>query len=145
MVQTELLEYAQAAVGWLVKGGAAYFAALLGAQAFIKGSLFRERIRDQLGLELVVAQEAIRLGMDPLSVRANLSNYNTSHIGRKWGLKAELHISAGFGASRGRVRHELYHKLRDFNRKEPLSTLDPRHLFLEEPRATIYGCFGIRL
>jgi hypothetical protein len=138
MTPDEFVGYVIEGVKWLAIGGGSHLGLLLGCQ-ICDLSLFHKKIKSQEELEKVVAEEAIKLGLDHSKIDAKL--YDGKITGaRKNGDECNLRI-AREDSTRNVVRHELYHLLKDCDRRNPTFCY---YWFVAEPRATLYGTFGIK-
>lgn len=135
----EIFEYVTEGMKWLAIGGGSYLSALAGSQAIFQTALFRKRIQSQEELDAIVDEEARKLNLDPAKIDAKYNG--ETDCARKNGERYDLHLEGDWNSTRQTVKHELYHILKDCDR--PNSAL--RYLFIEEPRATLYGCFNIRI
>ncbi len=135
-----------------------YTVLLAGAQAF--QDLASEKITSQDQLDRVGDEEAEKLGMDKRTLVAKFyavgdENYNRINGARCFveDFDFEEHttpikvveIKEGWGASRGAVRHELYHLKNHLPRRKNPITRFLRGFFYEEPTATLYAIKGINL
>ena len=126
-------------IKWSAISGGGYFGILLGCQIFC-GWPFRKKIESRKELETVLQEEAEKLGLDLSSIDLD---YSKKNIGcKKNGERYTLYLEDSWLFTRNVIKHEFYHILKDCDKGNP--TLF-RYLFLAEPRATLYGLFGIRL
>ncbi len=112
-----------------------YFGALFASQALLHTPLAGRRITTPRELEEVTSQEAKRLGLDPLVCRPYFSKDAT--YAEPDGSRHSIVVSKS-SARRQNIRHELSHVKHDDGAHGSLL----RYLFLEEPRATLYGYLG---
>ncbi len=137
MDPNKIFEYVTEGMKLAAIGGGSYVGALLGIN-LIHG--FSQRIRSQEELEMVVDEEATKLGLDPSKIDAT---YNGKTDGaRKNRGRYDLHLIGDWLSTRAAVRHELYHILKDCDKGKPTLI---SYLFLEEPRALMYGSFKLKL
>jgi hypothetical protein len=137
----EILHYIQESVGWLCIGGALHMGSL-GIPKLILAP-FSQRILSQQNLDEVVFEESMKLGLNNKNIKGVFTQENDCAVRSGNQYFIELNNSY-FHSRRSTVRHELYHILKDSNRKKKLPRLID-YLFIAEPRATLYGTFGIRL
>jgi len=139
MDPNEVFEYVTEGMKWLAIGGGSYLAAMIGTEVF-STTLFHKKIESQEQLDLIVDEEARKLGLDPLKID---TKYNGETDGsRKNGERYDLHLKGDSFSTRSTVRHELYHILRDCDRGDPKLL---NYLFVAEPRAKLYELTGIKL
>ena len=142
MEKTQKLNYVGKGVIGFIGGLFIYVNALLCLQIIDDIPIFsNKKIESQKQLETVVKKEALKLGLDTSRIEAK---YNAKHTSvSKNGEKYDLGMTR-VNATRDNVKHELYHVKRDFNKPENKSNF-VYYLFVQEPRATLYGAFGIKL
>ena len=141
MDPNEIFEYVTEGMKWLAVGGGSYLGALVGSQAFFQTALFRKKIQSQEELDVIVDEEARKLNLDPTLIDAKYNG--ESAFVSKNGERYDLHLTGNWTSTRQTVKHELYHILKDCSKGRE-ATL-PYYLFIAEPRATLYGCFNIRI
>ncbi|MGY4884782.1 MAG: hypothetical protein ACP5NZ_04360 [Nanobdellota archaeon] len=127
-----------------VGGFALYFFTLTGVQELTTLSLFREKIKTQSELERVGKEEAERLGLGNYDVKYIYDDKETSMRKKRDTGKYELGMTKRL-ATRKNVKHELYHLLKDVEGEKNSKPNFVRYFFIQEPRATLYGTFGIKL
>jgi hypothetical protein len=132
---------AKAVVGF-VSGLSLYMFTLLGVQGLTNLSLFHEKIKSQKELEIVVKEEAEKLGLGNYKIKIIYDDKETSM--RKKEGKYELGVTKTL-ATRKNVKHELYHLLKDVDGEKNSHPDFVRYFFIQEPRATLYGIFGIKI
>jgi hypothetical protein len=147
----DILEYAVEGIKWLAIGGGAYFGTLAGCQI----STFtphQEEIKSQEELEKVVKEKAEKLGLDSSKIYPIYYGYYNKTGILKEGERYEMHFVAdGFTRTEGVIDHELCHYANgDCDRAKDYYDRTGRSNFLhswliEEPRATLYGTFGIKI
>ena len=132
-----------------------YTALMIGAQLI--GSLASEKIKSQEHLDKIVEEEAKKLDMDPsLVVGIFYSSDDKRILGARCyeeDFDFEEHtipmkvveIQQGWDASRGTVKHELYHLKKHFPLPENKALRFLRAFFYEEPTATLYSITGVEL
>ena len=138
MDPNEVFEYLTRGIELLAIGSLIYTGGLLGLAI---AHVFSQRINSQDELEERVTEEALKLGLDPLSIKAK---YNGVVNGvRKNGEYYDLHLTGDnlLCTNRAGVRHELYH----VHRGDMEHSSFFRYFFLEEPRALLYGSLKIKL
>jgi|SRR3989338_10901740 len=146
MDPNEISEYAREGMKWLILGGGSYIGALLVCQVYDCWP-FQRKIESQEELNVVVQEEAEKLGLDSSKIDA-IYNGITNGV-RKNEERWELQLEGAWHSTRNAIRHELYHiakghcENRLINKNRLLDVLD--YLFREEPQATLYGTFGIKL
>jgi hypothetical protein len=139
MDPNEIFEYINESIKWLVIAGGSYLGALFCTQLIFQTTLFRRKIHSQTELEEIVGIEAKKLGLDTTSINAR---FDVEGYVKKDGKKHELCIRLGVSGTDATVRHELYHI---FKKDTDYDLTILRYFLLAEPRATLYGCFGIKL
>jgi len=146
----EIGNYIGETLKWSTLAGIGYILSLM-ALAYPSYSPFQKSINSLKELESVVTEEANKLKLDPKKIRI-IEERDACWINScKEGY--ELSIEVGSRAcTRKTVRHELYHAYRDaaslkkFEGASLLrSTLNFQYLFVAEPRAILYGTFGIKI
>ena len=142
MNPSDIFEYANEGMKWLVLGGGTYMvslATLIGSTGVC--ATFSQKIKTQEELVSIVNEEAKRLGVDKSIVSTLHDELEACSGKREDDSLYVLHVG-GFLAKRNVVRHELYHIYKgDCDKKYNLL----RYLFIEEPRAILYDTFGIKL
>lgn len=104
----------------------------------------RNRIKSKDELDKIVSEESDRLGLDSSRIKTRYLNLSDGHflgyISGDDSDNIELSMPKKFGCTRSTVKHELAHVAnKDFNH----GIL--HYLFVGEPRATLYGTFGIKV
>ena len=134
---------AKAVVGF-VGGLSLYFFTLLGIQEAANLSLFQEKIKSRAELEMIGKEEAGKLGLEKYAIEYIYDDKETSM--RKYTDEGKYKLGmTKFMATRKNVKHELYHLLKDVEGEKNAKPNFPRYFFVQEPRATLYGIFGIKL
>jgi hypothetical protein len=120
---------------------AIYTATLLCLQGINNLPIFNnQKIESQKQLEKVVKEEALKLGLDTSRIE---SKYNAKHTAASKGEEKYVLGMTAVNATRDNVKHELYHVLKDFDKDDKHDFM--HYFFIQEPRATLYGTFGLRL
>ena len=149
MGPNEIVEYAAEVLWWTCLGGVSYASILLGVSL---PQHFGKRINSQEELEKIVAEEAPKLGLDPSNIH---SSYGIDKYGNgiscysvKLAHGYGLHIGHPFFATRGVIRHELYH-IADGHCDNMVVRSKFKNLLAyllnDEPKAIIYGSFKLKL
>lgn len=147
----EFIRYAGEGMKWLAIGGGSYISFIFGCQIYDAWP-FHKKIQSKEELENVINKECDELGINPAEIepvfKQESSNYLSNYIIRidkahKW----ELHVKGNWQSTRNTIRHELYHFLKDAQNWRSRSKLNKffYYLLVAEPRATLYGTFGIKL
>jgi len=106
------------------------------------GHICSKKINSQEELDSIVEKEAKKLDLDTNKIRAKYIPYKYGRSPTKKVCdKYHLYAREGITNSVIGIRHELYHILKDCDRKKTW----PYYFFIAEPRAMIYSCFGIKL
>lgn len=141
-----LVTYAGIAIG-------SYTALLLGAELI--QDLISEKITSKEQLDEIIEEEAENIGLDKRLVVGKLYASDDKRI---FGARCyvedfdfEEHtipikvveLKSGWGATRGAVRHEMYHLKNHFPRTKNRVLRFLKGLFYEEPTATLYAIIGI--
>lgn len=101
---------------------------------------FQKKITSRAELERVVKEEAEKLGLD--SSKIDLKYDEQRFSSEKVGDRYNLHLQRGnFLATKKIVKHELCHIKEDCDK--PITEF--YYNFIAEPRATLYGTFGIKI
>jgi hypothetical protein len=145
----EILGYVGGGMKWLAIAGGSYFTGLV-TLAHLSCYPFQKSIKSQEELELVVQEEADKLGLNSKNIQIKLQE-NACWVNKK-GKGYELSIELGSGScTRKTIKHELYHIYRDesllekFKDKSLLRALiSPRYLFISEPRAILYSLLNLK-
>jgi len=124
---------------WSGIGFSGYVAALA-APYFIDG-VISKKIESQQELEKIAKEEAKKLNMSK-SFNAFLYLENEARATESNG-EYSIHIG-GMAATRHAIRHELYHIHRG-HLDHPKKTSLLYYLFVFEPQAVLYECFGIKM
>ncbi len=147
MEPSKILEYSAEGIKWLVEGGLTYIGALIMCQIY-DGYPFQRRIQSPKELEEVLKQECSKLEIDPTQIDPVYYGLGSRMHHNKDSDRWELHLDGNSSSTRKTVRHELYHYHRDVpkwrERKNKALRLI-HYLLIAEPRATLYGTFGIKL
>lgn len=121
-------------------GGAYFFSLVL--LSLKHDRKFGEPIDDFESLEKVVDEESKKLGLDSEDIEFVESVYNCWVASAGNSKRFALHYDLASPCStRQTVKHELYHMLKDEGRNSNFFS----RWFLTEPRAYLYGSFGIKL
>lgn len=138
---SDILNYLSIGSFGLAGSGIVYLTTLFGIQNFFGGIIFHKRIESQKELENIVEKEAKELCLDSSIIDSKLCFGGFTQV-QKRGLKYIIKINKDENPTVSFVRHELYHIYKgDCEKKENMS----RYLFIEEPRAALYGCFKIKI
>jgi hypothetical protein len=141
MTQTDILNYIGEGAKWLAIGGGAYFITLLGCQISTSAH-FQKKIESKKELEEIMKKEAEKLGVDCSRIDIIYPSDGTYVTKDKRDGRFKMNFwEEGLFNTTGGIRHELYH-IKDCDDKKPNFF---RHWFKEEPRATLYGTFGIKI
>ena len=135
----EIFNYVSEGIKWVSLGGIVYSGAIIGCYIY-DGTLFHKKIESSEELEKIVKEEAINLGLDSTKIDVRY-NYENKCFARKNEERYYLHLANSWEATRNTVRHELYHILKDCHRKNTFFY----EKFIAEPRAILYGTFGIKI
>jgi hypothetical protein len=162
MEALDLAKYAGYALG-------AYTALLFGAE-LVQDAISR-RIHSQEELEIVVKEEAEQLGMNANSIISSFYRKENPKYNSIWGARCSkdyyypekdefvsldevdkdktielniIELREGCGATRGTVRHELYHLFKHLPRESSSRNL-LKEFFYEEPTAVLYSLTGVKL
>ena len=146
----EILSYTGETLKWLAIAGGSYFAGL-NVLAYLSCSPFQDKIKSKTELEQVIREEAEKLGVDAKKITLKFEK-GACWINPK-GENYELTIELGaMHCTRKTVRHELYHVARDAASLQKYkdasltrSFFNLEYLFKVEPRALLYGTFGIKI
>ncbi len=104
----------------------------------------KNRIKSKDELDKVVSEEAEKLGLDGNKIKTRFldlaDGYFLGYISGNKDGDIELSMPRKFGCTRSTVKHELVH----------VANKDYEHgifhyLFIGEPKATLYGTFGIKV
>ncbi|MBU0894928.1 MAG: hypothetical protein KKF48_03440 [Nanoarchaeota archaeon] len=137
MDANEISGYLAKGLTWLSVGGGGYMVSLVGLGL---AHALSQEINSQTELEQVVNQEVSKLGLDRSKIKARFGENGIDYVVKKAD-KHLLNIGGSIVSTRATVRHELYHILKgDTEHKSFLRTI-----FLEEPRACVYGLFKLKL
>jgi hypothetical protein len=164
MEALDLAKYAGYALG-------AYTALLFGAE-LVQDAISR-RIHSQEELETVVKEEAEQLGMNPNSILSSFYRKENPKYNSIWGASCSkdyyypqkdefvspedidrnklvelniIELREGRGATRGTVRHELYHLFKHLPRESNSKLFNfLRGFFYEEPTAVLYSLTGVKI
>ena len=117
--------------------GIGVYSSLNVLSGIIDSAPFRRKIETQQELDLIVEEEAIKLGLDPTKIDAFLNADRNS--ASKTEDRYALTLKAGRTATRNTVRHELCHILEDCDSH----TNFLYYLVIAEPRANLYATLGI--
>jgi hypothetical protein len=103
---------------------------------------FQKKIKSKEELENIVKEEAEKLKLDSSKIDINYGStkFSATKVGDRYKLSLK---KGGFLATRKLVRHELYHMLKDCDKEDGITEIN--YQFIAEPRALIYGAFGIKL
>lgn len=101
---------------------------------------FSRRIESRRDLEKVVGVEATKLGLDKSLITSEFDA--EIHCARKKDNKYLVCIQNDCCGTIAMVRHELYHVKKDLD-KGKRNFL--HYYFIREPRALLYGAFGIKI
>ena len=140
MDPSEIIEYVEVGIKGLYW---AYTGVL--ASSFLSCWPFSKKIKSQEELEDIVEEEAGKLGLDSTKIKAVYEGGGWTPRCRATEEGYDLEMKGdSFLSTRKNVRHELYHIFKgdaDSNR----SMLSFSYFFVWEPRAVLYGSFGIKL
>jgi len=108
-----------------------------------------QRIKSKEELEIVVKEEAEKLGINYDKIKVNFKDYSNSiftDTDAECCKEDDVDKINFYGwTTRKIVRHELYHILKkDTGKKVTVPSL-LYHALVAEPRAYLYGAFGIKL
>lgn len=135
MISNDLLKYMSHGLEWLVYGGIAYLAALASTQYYT--IITSKRIDSKKELELIVDDEARKLGLDPekIDVVHDAERSSSKKIGDKY-----MIYIGNKGKNRPTIRHEICHIKKDCDKIETYNALKLSfyYLFIAEPRAALY-------
>lgn len=110
----------------------------------VLGMFGNKRLKSRDELDELVVKESEKLGLDPekicVSIRDRNHSYNNGLVRIFNDSSAEIEVN-GPCANANTVRHELFHLKRVINDGKNPSLLS--YLFNEEPRAVLYGAFGV--
>jgi len=141
----EIVKNATEVIRWGIIGGLSY-ASLLGGTSIIC-NLFNhnKRMKSKEELLKVVEEESSRLNLDhnKFKIRHTTFDDGANLLGFVSGDSSgnyELGIPSSFGCTRNTVKHELVHVA---NKDYMHGAL--HYLFIGEPRAILYGTFGIKI
>ena len=135
----ESFGYLAEGIKGLIVGGVGYFG-ILAVMSIVQD--IGKRIKSQEELEKIVEEEAIKLGLDPSKID---SKYEGEITGARKNEKGyDLHTNNFYSGNvtRGAIRHELYHILKDCDTTHPTFF---RRWFMGEPKAILYGAFKIKI
>lgn len=108
-------------------------------------TLFRKKIESMEELEKIVDVEARKLGLNPSSIDVEYATPGNGEV-RKIGDKYKIWMEKGRFNTPQIVQHELYHiKRGDCDKYAGRQGSFFASVFIIEPRAILYGCFGIKL
>jgi hypothetical protein len=99
-----------------------------------------QKIESQKQLEKAVKEEALKLNLDTSKIEAR---YNAKHTAASKEGEEYILGMTGVNATRKNVKHELYHILKDLDKEDKHDFM--HYFFIQEPRASIYGTFGLKL
>ena len=148
MDSIEIFEQASNVMKWVALGGLGYIGVLSLVQ--VLGILpFQNQVTSSKELELVIQEEAEKLGIDFNRIRI-VNNRKCPEVSKREDhYELSIDIYSIF-CTRRVIRHELYHIFRGdcekFDNQSNLpNVLNPYYLFVAEPKATIYGLFGVKI
>ena len=136
MEQKEILEYVSEGSALLFIYGFSTYATIILLPLI--SSLFSRKINSQNELDKIIEEESQKLKLK--GVKGILQETTKSFCCMK--NETPIIVVGGLGATRGAVKHELYHIFKgDLNKKYS----EVRYWLLEEPRACLYDSFGIKI
>jgi len=143
MDPNEIFKYVAEGAGCLAAGGLTYLTALVGSSAV--SDVFSKKITSQEDLDGIVSEEVEKLGMDK-PVRANFHGFDRADAKKTAKGSYVVNVGGSF-ATRGGVRHELYHihkgHVEDNGKSDLVDKID--YYFRQEPQAIAYEVFRIKI
>lgn len=136
----EIGHFALEGAKWISICGGVYFATLFACQ-FSTTKTFQKKIESKKELEETVKERAKKIGVDSSKIDVIYPSDSTYVTKDKDGRFKMNFWEGGVFNTVKNIDHELYHIL---NCDDKPTTFFKRW-FWEEPRATLYGTFGIKL
>lgn len=152
MNQVEILDYITGGINFIAIAGLGVSVAYLSSMLLLSDLHHypkNQRIKTQEELEKVVKEEAEKLNIDFNKIKVNFYGENMNLFisggtyAQKKGNFYELHFDGENSVTIRVVRHELYHVFKKDCDRDKKSLI--YYLFVAEPRASLYGVFGIKL
>ncbi|MBI2632350.1 hypothetical protein HYW75_05075 [Candidatus Pacearchaeota archaeon] len=142
MEKFEILNYMVGGFFLLSFSFVSYFIGLNACQ-YLGRILYPSRIVSYRELEDIVAFEALKLGINPKNIDVKLNENEITGVKKT---KGRYDMSfRNIPKDISVIRHELYHVLKDCDKFEDRKIDYLYFLFIAEPRATLYGTFGIKI
>jgi len=137
----EIGDFTLEATKWVGIYGVGYFATLFACQ-FSMTTTFQKKIESKKELEEKVKERAKKIGVDSSKIDVIYPSDSTYVTQDKDGRFKMNFWEEGIFNTIGGIDHGLTHIKKD---RKDVSWNFFRYWFLEEPRATLYGTFGIKL
>jgi hypothetical protein len=108
---------------------------------------FQKKIRSKEELEIVLQEEADKLGLDrsKIDIRYNTDSFGSRKVDERYRLDLRdnsLLKDGDWFATRRLIKHELWHIKKDCDKGDPKLL---NYYLIAEPRAMIYEAWGLKL